>query len=520
MELVQQSVEVCQMEQSIIHQFRIGEDINVPDAKEDMARVLQSFGKIYIQDSQKVDQYLKVKGYLEYQILYATDDMERRIACMEGTINIEEMIYIDEESAMQYYIKCNELEFQSSLVHSRKVSIKALIELEVQRTYLRQEEITIDVSGEEKGVFKKFKTLPILQVNQNLKDSYRMKEAVKLAGTKENIGQILFSRMGHVKLDTRAGRDEIAIHGEFQFFCMYQSEEWKEDYVAQTIAFEGSIGCPGMEETMFYTLRYDSDNMSVDVQMDEDGEMRVLGIEATLKLDISVYEEENYQVLEDMYVLDQKTELEKTPVYLESLLLQNQSKCKITELISLPELRDELLQICTVNGRVQLEQVEIVEGGIQVEGILHMELLYIRGDDKYPYASWQGMVPFSHIIECPELGGDVAFSMDCYLEQISVTMAGNGEIEVRALVNFYSFVRKQEVIPMIQGLTLASFTREELELQAGIIGYIYKESDSMWEVAKRFHTTTEGILKNNKTSEKDIKAGQKLLIFKENISIL
>lgn len=47
--------------------------------------------------------------------------------------------------------------------------------------------------------------------------------------------------------------------------------------------------------------------------------------------------------------------------------MQNQSKCKITERLSLPELKDDVLQIIHSNGSIQVENTQNTSEGIRVE---------------------------------------------------------------------------------------------------------------------------------------------------------
>ena len=61
---------------------------------------------------------------------------------------------------------------------------------------------------------------------------------------------------------------------------------------------------------------------------------------------------------------------------------------------------------------------------------------------------------------------------------------------------------------------------EELEKRPGIVGYIVKEGDDLWSLAKNYSTTKEGIMEVNDLTSEDIKIGDRLLIFKENMSIL
>ena len=85
--------------------------------------------------------------------------------------------------------------------------------------------------------------------------------------------------------------------------------------------------------------------MLADIRLDEDGEMRVIGIEATLALRMNLYEEEETEILSDMYSLEQQCAFDTQETVLEELLMQNQSKCKISERLSLPELKEDVLQI-------------------------------------------------------------------------------------------------------------------------------------------------------------------------------
>ena len=86
-----------------------------------------------------------------------------------------------------------------------------------------------------------------------------------------------------------------------------------------------------MEHTLEDTL--------VDIRMDEDGEMRILGIEGTLLLRMNFYEEQEMELLEDIYSLQEQCIPEKQETVFEELLMQNQSRYKLTERLSLPELK-------------------------------------------------------------------------------------------------------------------------------------------------------------------------------------
>ena len=51
-------------------------------------------------------------------------------------------------------------------------------------------------------------------------------------------------------------------------------------------------------------------------------------------------------------------------------------------------------------------------------------------------------------------------------------------------------------------------------------GHIVKEEDTLWDLAKRYGTTGERILEMNDCEKNGLKSGDKILIFKESLSIL
>ena len=50
--------------------------------------------------------------------------------------------------------------------------------------------------------------------------------------------------------------------------------------------------------------------------------------------------------------------------------------------------------------------------------------------------------------------------------------------------------------------------------------YIVKDGDDLWSLAKKYSTTEESILLNNELLSKELKTGDKILIFRESLSIL
>ena len=518
MELMKRQIRKNQIGKCIVDQFVMDEDYNVPDAKDDVKRIVMREGTVRIDDVRPVENYVKITGKLHFCILYETEGFEPSRCTLEGKLPFEEMIYT-EEKEMTFVVRNCKVDFGASMIHSRKLNIKAMIELEVCPEKEVYDEIAVDIDSDV-PLYKKKKEIRLLKLHTSKKDTYRVKEELLLSGTKETIGRLLWSDISSRRMDTRLGEGELFIDGELMAFCFYESPDGKLDWITQTIPYEGRVECSGAAPEMYHHVNSHFCDVNVDVRPDEDGEMRLLGIEGTQELRIAVYEEEPMDLLEDAYSLKFQCKMEKAPFVYEEPILQNHSKCKVAERLSLPELKEDILQICHSNARIEVVHRETTDEGVRIEGVMHISFLYVKADDTTPFDVWQGMVPFSHIIACSEMGNNTEYDIANALEQLSISLLGGDEVEIKAVLAFHCFLKNRIETAIITDICAEPFAQEEMKKRPGIVGYVIKEGDDLWSLAKRYNTTIEGIREVNDLKDEEIKIGQRILIFKENMSIL
>lgn len=519
MECEKREMNVYRQGKVITDQFYIDDDYNVPDARNDVKNVILGEGNLLIEDMKTVENYIRVSGKLVFKVLYLAEGEEPRLNSLEGRFPFEEMVYMEEVQDGNLFLKLAQTDVTVTMIHSRKLNVKALCELQLCSERKETLSLTADMSADF-PLYKKYRKDEILELLSIKKDTYRIKEEVAIGGTKESIGNLLWTEAVSRKLDTRLAGDELLLNGELLIFCFYESLEGKTDWVEQTIPYEGRMECSGAGDHMYHHIYPSLTDINIEARMDEDGELRLLGVEATLEARILVFEEETVDILEDMYSLTCECIPKIQEQTAERLLMQNHSKCKVSERLSLPEIKDSILQVCHSSARIQIEHMDTEETGIRIDGVLHLYFLYVKADDTVPFGVWQGMVPFSWLLESNETAEDMNYDITCAVEQLSIGLLGSDEIEVKAVLAFNSFLRRPVVIKNIEEAEYTSIDMEELTKRPGIVGYIVKDGDDLWSLAKTYSTTKEGIMEVNELTSEEIKSGDKLLIFKENMSIL
>lgn len=519
MELMKRQIRKSQTGKRIVDQFVVDDDYNVPDAKEDVKRIVLSEGNLKIDEVRPVENYIRVIGKLYFKVLYVAESMQPRLASLEGKLPFEEMVYAEEEGDVPFVVCDTKVDFSASVIHSRKLDMKAMVELTLCPERIVEEELAVDIESDV-PVYKKQRECSLLKLQTSKKDTYRIKEEITIPGTKETIGNLLWCDVSARKLDTRLSEGELLVNGELFVFCFYESPDGKPDWMEQAVPYEGRVEVNGAESSMYHHVSSEFGDVNVDVRPDEDGEMRVIGMEGTLSLRIAVYEEETVELLEDVYSLQVQCRPETAKVSYEEPVLQNHSKCKVTERLSLPELQDDILQICHSSGMVQVENMTETDEGILVEGVLHVSFLYVKANDGLPFDVWQGMLPFSHLIACSRTGHDIRYDITNAMEQLSISLLGGDSVEVKAVLAFHCFLRNVVETTTMTDVKTEELPMEELSKSPGIVGYVVKDGDDLWTLAKRYHTTIDGIREINELQNEEIKTGDRILIFKENVSIL
>ena len=151
MEYEKQAFQMYRQGKTVLDQFYMDEDYNVPDAKSDVKRVILSEGSVRVEELKLAESYVQVRGNLKFAILYAADEETGGLSSMEGTLPFEEMVYMEEAPLEDLFLLGAQTELTVTAVNSRKLNIHAVIELQVCSEGREEIELTKDVDRQHEG---------------------------------------------------------------------------------------------------------------------------------------------------------------------------------------------------------------------------------------------------------------------------------------------------------------------------------------------------------------------------------
>lgn len=515
MQLVKKEIRTNNHKTSKHVQLTIDEDFNVSDTRQDIDKIITSQGQVVIDDTEPMVDRIRVKGHVSYKILYSVAKAEGELDSMEGSVPFEETINVDDLlPSYDTSVSCDMEDLNISMIHSRKIAVKGLIQMKINVT---EQDVIEGAESIENGenIQCMYKKVPYTRTVADQKDVFRVRELISIPQSKPNIRNLIWHSVTVNEVETKPLDNKIDIRGELEVFLIYRAEEQMPlQYLNLDIPFSGEVDCVGSMEGMTADIGVMLGETQLVVEPDEDGEERVLNLEASLELEIRIYQEEELELLGDMFSTTACINVETESFDYESLLTRNNAKTRIVERLKRKENQSGILQVCYVEGNVKVDDTRTTEDGIVVDGAVEVRVMYIAEDDTRPMNSLTGFLPFTYLVEAKDMSPETIYHIRPTLEQISSIMLGSDEVEIKAVVNLSIIAFARKKCKAITDMSVSDIDYEKMNQLAGIIGYMVQEEDTLWNIAKRYYTSIDTIRKVNQLERDELTAGQKLLIVK------
>lgn len=501
-------------------QFTLDDDFNVPDAKPDLATIITARGAVHIQEERMSGSRYFVKGLLRYQILYTCEGGVQPFEVLEGELPFDEGIHMEEECDRDGISVYGVLEdLSAGMIHSRKYSVKGLVRLNLKGSRLVEEEGAVQVQGDT-SVQARYEDVSLSTVAVSKKESYRYRDSVLLSSGKPEIERLLYSCLELRNVEFRMMTDAFLMKGEMNLFVIYQGEN---DGVQQAIpyeqelAFSANVAISGLREEMIPDINWKLGDYSVTVQPDNDGEARVLEIEAPIDLTVVAYEEQEMEMLRDLYSTTRHLKPVCKESICEKLLVKNHGKMRVNGRLKVPEGVPRMLRDLHTTGEVKLDQVTVDEGGLTAFGAVDVCLYYQTGDHEHPISVLTGQIPFQEKLVVPGMETEKAerytYEILPSVDQIVTAVLDAEEAEVKVVISLDTLVMEQRPECFLTDVEEWPFSEEEMNSCPAVSCYYVKKGDRLWDIGKAYGVPLEQIRRYYDGPLQDpMPAGSRLLL--------
>ncbi len=512
LELIRDTLKTDRVIGEEMSQAVVEEDIVVPDSKPDINKVLSINGEVVITDKKITDNRVEVDGVINVRILYTSQEGEQPLYYMEGNFGVNQQLDVPgAESRMDTLVSAEIEHMDCAVVNSRKLNVKCVMHLSGKVLDGSQIDVVKDIKGiQDIQVLKDYIEISDI-VGEN--SSYTtVRQEFELPADKPQVREILKTSVTVGERDSRVTEDRVNIQGIINVSSLYigDDDESSINRVKYQIPFSNYLEVAGAGPGMKGKIRYSVEDFYSTVKENAEGERNIIEYEVVVKADGKVETTRQMEILADAYSPTRQLDVRKSSLKLKKPMESVVEDISIKEEIDIPAECPGIAEICDVEAVPALVDFEIDEGLLAVEGFMTVRILYTTdgaGDRVYMY---EDEIPLRHTMELPDENGQMDIDVNLYLEDLQHRLLGDDLVEIRGRVKAevdISQVFDREVMLDVEE------SEGERRTDASIVVYVVQQGDTLWNVAKRYNTTIEELVKINDIQEsQNLIPGDKLII--------
>ena len=519
-ELVKEQVFLDQCVGSEQAQIMLEGDIIVPDARPDMAVLLQTEEKIIIDRTEVSADRVNILGRLNISLLYIAKTSEQPVCAVTLSRPIDDFINVDGVTKdMWVTAKAEISHIDYRMLNDRKVNYRAIINIHASAERSDAHEMVVHIHDVPENQLLK-NNLSINRTIEHKQERFSVKDSLPLPASKPGVREVLLVSANITNRDVRISSGRVNLSGELLVTTLYRGDTDDSiiEFVESELPFNGPIDVPGTKDDMFADVALQVMDHHVQIRQDDDGEDRVLEIEVSVGVQLKVYSTEVLPILEDAYCINQRLTLSKTQVRFPRLVCLNRNQAPIKEVVTLGSAAPNMLQIFRVKGNAYLDEVKVIEDKIVVEGAITTDILYVAESDAAPLGSFRTVIPFRQVIEAKNARPNMRVTVDTSIDHTAFSLLSGRETEIRFLLTFNTQVIQEEAAHIAHNIEFADLEPETLAAIPSMTVYIVQQGDTLWKIAKRYNTAIDELLAVNDIEHPGrISPEQKLLILKKGL---
>ncbi len=523
MELIKKNFLTEQKKAYFEDQISLEEDAVLPSEQDGIKEVVAGKANVRITE-QKIDAgKLFLKGILNYDMLYEAEN-GGSIQKWRGEVNFEEDVYIDnldsqDDISVKWYLE----DFTPQMINSRKLNLKALVTVMVLVEEMKDAKVAVGVTGEEEHIESMTTKFEAVQLKAHKKDVLRLKQDIAISAANPNIMNILWEDVQLRGLDWKAMDGKVMIHGEISIFILYQGQTQDEEQAVfeTAIPISGNLDVSGCEDKNLIDLELSYMESHLEVKEDFDGEKRIIGIDAAVHFNLRCFEENQTEMLADLYGITKDIKCRSDKIFYKKLLYAGQTKKKVAEQIILEKRSfSSEPQILYSSANIAIENVQLQGEDLILTGFLWVKLfLHHPNDNKYKVQESQLPVKMeialngmeARSVNVPER---MSYYIDADVEQLLVNLSDADTAEIRALINVHMIVLEECEEEVLSGYEIEMLNAKTLTELPGMVVYFAKEGDSLWKVGKKYYMPVAQIREQNHIVGDVLHQGDKLFLMK------
>lgn len=479
-----------------------GDEI-VPDVKPDVLSIVSANGNVCMHKKEIQDGKVKLDGSINAYVIYIADDEKSSMRAINTSIDFSKTIEMKEiKTNMQLECKTELTNIECRILNGRKISLKSNLQL-MLTAYSKENIEYVDSIEDRLDMQLLNEKITINSLIGSGSTKVYAKDTVSIDNV-DNLSEIMNLEILLANKENKISYNKILTKADAVFKIMYMTDDSRINTVNATIPVMGFIDMQDVNEDNICDVSYELKNIVVKPNNVEEHSVHV---EAEIEIFCFVYKKQEINMIQDMY---SKT-MELT--YNQKSVKVIKEKEEINEIFNLrkqeriEEIRQNKIYDVEVRPTIISNQVE--DGKVVYQG--EINLVFVYAEENTSRINVKTLVePFDFTVTSQSITKRSKIETSVEMSKKDFVLMPDNSIDIKTDLNFKLNVIKECEIKLIESVNETETKNKE---SFSIIIYYAKVGDTLWNIAKRFGSTVDEIVKVNNIENPDlIMPGEQLFI--------
>lgn len=476
----------------------VEKDMIVPDAKPDILNTICTSGVVCLYKTELQDEKLRIDGNINTYIMYLADNSEDKVRGINTSLDFSEGIEIpNAREGMDYKVDVKIKSIEARVINGRKIGIKATLEVTVQ-VYSNEEITIVNEINDDDNIQILKEDLKVNSLVGAGETKIYAKETIPVQDV-DNIAEILKVGLAVTDRDIKISYNKVLSKAEAQIKIMYLTEDNRICTVTGKVPLVGFIDIPNVAEGNICNTNYELKNIII---FPNPAEEHSINIEVETIVKCMVYEEKQINLIQDMYSPCCELNFSKKQVNTMINTRQVADIKKIREKVNFEDVGTKSLIDVDVIPNLTMDRANTGS----FDGELECNFTFLDGNMNVEQK--RAKIPFDYLAQ--NIGEDTNSNLEMFVTNQDFIVQDGGEINCNIDMEILGNVSENRSINLIDEVEQEESNNPQ---DYSVVVYIVKPGDTLWNIAKRFRTTIDFIVRTNGIENPDkIDVGQKLYI--------
>lgn len=483
--------------------IRIEGDEIVPDIKPDILNIISSSGTVCIYKKEIQDGKIRFDGSVYVYTIYMADDESSSIKSINSSLDFSKTIEMNNVTQdMQLEDSCQIQSIDCRILNGRKISLEANLKMKVKVYSNNNIEIMNDIT-DINDIQKLERSYNINSLLGTGTTKVSAKDTISI-NTEDNLSEIVKVKVDIKNKETKISYNKVLAKADTVVNIIYLTEDNRIGNATATIPIMGFIDIQNINEQNLCDVSYELRNIAVKPNNIEEHSVYV---EAEIEITSLVYENKEMRIIQDLYSPSTDLECKQRKIR----VMQNKRNIKQTCNIRKQEVIPEIWKnkIYDVEVRPVIISTQTINGRVSYEGELNLNILF-ASDNDVGVRSKTIIEPFNFNIADEQVTLNTSIETSIEVSMQDFIVMPDESIDMKIDLDFNLSVSNMEELNIIDEVNNVENRNRE---KYSIVIYYTKKGDTLWNIAKRFGSTIDEIVRVNKIENPDlIMPGQQLFI--------